>query len=228
MGAGSYTADLARLSVEIPLPRPARAERERLLSRLRLPAEQAAPALLGQVLIARQGGHLLRARIVETEAYLPRRDPGAHVFRGRTPRVAPLFGPPGSIYVYFVYGMHHCLNLAVDEEGTPGCVLIRAAEITGDARAAGSASTTRFDPALGRGPALLCRTLGLTVKDSGSNLFAGTGSLTLREGDPPRWVIRSRRIGLSPSAGARRVLRFFDATSAAVSGPNRRGRGAVV
>lgn len=208
----------------VPLPRPAGPERERLLGRLRLPAPQAAAALLGHVLVGRRGGRVVYARIVETEAYLPRRDPGAHVFRGPTPRVAPLYGPPGNIYVYLVYGMHHCLNLAVDEPGTPGCVLIRAAEIRRGT--AGGPPSGPPDLAVGRGPALLCRALGLSARDSGANLFDAEGRLTLREGDPPRRVGRSPRIGLS--AGAERVLRFFDAQSPAVSGPRRRGLGAVV
>ena len=58
----------------------------------------------------------------------PRATPRPTSFRGRTPRTAPLCGPPGTVYVYFIYGMHHCLNFAVDDEGVPGCVLIRAAE----------------------------------------------------------------------------------------------------
>ena len=196
------------------------AERARLLRRLGLPAPLAAPALLGHVLVRRHGRRILRARIVETEAYLPEGDPGAHVFRGWTPRVAPLFGPPGSVYVYFVYGMHHCLNLAVDREGRPGCVLVRAAELLdGDGVEEGAQDACR-------GPGRLCRTLALSVRDSGLNLFAPGARLTLREGDPPRLVGRSTRIGLRH--GAERVLRFFDAQSPAVSGPGRRRREALV
>ena len=98
---------------------------------LGLPADEAARALVGCVLVRRWPGRTLEARIVETEAYLGERDAAAHVYRGRTPRTEPLYGPPGTLYVYFVYGMHHCLNLAVDAPGTPGCVLIRAAEPAG-------------------------------------------------------------------------------------------------
>jgi DNA-3-methyladenine glycosylase len=190
---------------------PPRGERLRLLDRLRRPAPDAALALLGQILVRQLRGRELCARIVEAEAYLPQGDPGAHVFRGRTPRVAPLFGPPGSIYVYFVYGMHHCLNLAVDEEGVPGCALIRAAELLDEK------GRPDRDPSACRGPALLCRTLGLSVRDSGANLFTPGARLTLREGEPPAHIGRSRRIGLN--LGTTRVLRFFDAESAAVSGP---------
>ena len=94
---------------------PGPAERLRILARLAKPAPEAALALLGHLLLRRRGRRVLAARIVEAEAYLPQGDPGAHVFRGRTPRTAPLFGPAGSIYVYLVYGMYHCLNLVVDE-----------------------------------------------------------------------------------------------------------------
>lgn len=202
---------------------PGPAERRRLERLLRLPAAKAAPALLGHVLVRRLGGRLLRARIVEAEAYLPAGDPGAHVFRGRTPRTAPLFGPLGSIYVYFVYGMHHCLNLAVDRPGRPGCVLVRAAELVD---ADGRARRVGHDAEACRGPARLCRSLALTTRDSSGNLFAPDTRLTLREGTLPRRIGRSRRIGLT--AGASRVLRFFDAESPAVSGPKRRPREALV
>ena len=186
---------------------PGPAERRRLLALLERPPRAAARALLGQVLV-RLGPRPLAARIVETEAYLGFEDPAAHAYRGRTPRTEPLFGPAGTIYVYFIYGMHHCLNLTVDRPGVPGCVLIRAAEPLG-ARDAGS----------GRGPGKLCRLLKLDTRDSGRHLFASDSRLTLREGRPPRHVQVTTRIGIRHAA--ERPLRFFDADSPAVSARRR-------
>ncbi|HEY6551822.1 MAG TPA: DNA-3-methyladenine glycosylase [Vicinamibacteria bacterium] len=179
----------------------------RLRRGLRQAPADAARWLLGKFLVRRQGRSVLMARIVETEAYLGDGDPAAHSFRGRTPRTAPLWGPPGTVYVYFVYGMHHCLNLAVDEEGVPGCVLIRAAEPVGGGLEASACS----------GPGRLCRALGLNTGHSGLDLFEPGADLTLREGPPPRSIAASPRIGIRHAA--ERPLRFFDAESPAVSGP---------
>jgi DNA-3-methyladenine glycosylase len=177
-----------------------------------MPPAEAARWLLGKRLVRRQGRSFVHARIVETEAYLGEGDPAAHAFRGRTARTEPLWGPPGTVYVYFVYGMHHCLNLTVDAEGVPGCVLIRAAEPL----------DRSLGPGAGRGPGRLCRTLDLDTRHSGLHLFERRAALTLRDGPPPG------RIGVSPRIGIRRAadwpLRFYDAENASVSGP-RRGRG---
>jgi DNA-3-methyladenine glycosylase len=183
------------------------AERGRLLTRLERPAPEAARALLGQILV-RRGRHPLAARIVEVEAYLGFEDPAAHAFRGRTPRTEPLFGPPGTIYVYFIYGMHHCLNIAVDRPGVPGCVLIRAVEPVDD-----------WPADVGRGPGKLCGFLGLDTRDSGRYLFAPDTRLTLREGLPPRRIEVTTRIGIRQAAD--RPLRFFDADSPSVSARRR-------
>ena len=150
-----------------------------------------------------RGGALV-ARIVETEAYLGEGDPAAHAFRGRTARTEPLWGPPGTVYVYFIYGMHHCLNLAVDRPGVPGCVLVRAAEPLG-----------RLPADALRGPGRLCRTLRLTTGESGASVFARTSRLWLREGTPPKRVAVSPRVGIRHAAEW--PLRFYDAESPAVS-----------
>jgi DNA-3-methyladenine glycosylase len=190
---------------------PERSEDEaRLRALLSLPAPRAARALLGTVLERRCPGRRLRARIVETEAYLGTSDPAAHAFRGRTPRTEPLWGPPGTVYVYFVYGMHHCLNLAVDREGVPGCVLIRAAEPLDD----------DLPPLALSGPGRLCRALGIDTRLSGTHLFEPRAGLTLHPGTPPRSVLVTPRVGIRHAAD--RPLRFCDARSRAVSrGPAR-------
>ena len=196
--------------MRIPAGFPGPAERARLVAGLSQPPPAAARFLLGQVLVRRDGRRVLTARIVETEAYLGKGDPAAHSFRGRTPRTEPLWGRPGTVYVYFIYGMHHCLNLAVERAGAAGCVLIRAAE-----------PVAGLEPGSGRGPGRLCRALGLDTGDSGGHIFDRGSRLYLREGPPPAKVAATPRIGIRQAAGRR--LRFFDADSPEVSGPRARG-----
>ena len=188
------------------LPFPGPAERARLIAGLAQRPPDAARFLLGQVLVRRDGRRVMAARIVETEAYLGEGDPAAHSFRGRTARNEPLWGRPGTIYVYFIYGMHHCLNLAVEREGSAGCVLIRAAE-----------PVAGLEPGACRGPGRLARSLGLDTSDSGSHVFERVARLYLREGTPPARVGATPRIGIRVAADLR--LRFFDRESAEVSGP---------
>lgn len=141
--------------------------------------------LLGMVLA--HGGRA--GRILEVEAYLPEGDEAAHAWRGRRPRTEVLFGPPGHAYVYFVYGMHDCLNVVAEPEGVPGCVLIRAVEWQGD------------------GPGKLTRAMGITRALNGADLTRGP--LTISRPEEPREcnVLVTPRVGIRRSADL--PLRFI-------------------
>src|SRR3954469_23547297 len=94
----------------------------------RRPTIEVAHDLLGKLLVREQGRSGTQvARIVEVEAYLGERDLASHARRGPTPRSAIMFGPPGFLYVYLVYGMHHCMNVVTETDGVAGAVLLRAA-----------------------------------------------------------------------------------------------------
>lgn len=85
--------------------------------------------LVGLYLIRRYGGVTLAGRITETEAYIGRMDKACHAYNYRkTQRTRTLFAPPGTAYVYLIYGMHCCLNFVTEEEGEPAAVLIRGLE----------------------------------------------------------------------------------------------------
>src|SRR5215472_1488957 len=84
--------------------------------------------LLGKLIVRKEGAKVLAGRIVETEAYLGANDLAAHAAAGRTARNQVLWGEPGHAYVYFIYGVHYCLNISCLPDGEAGCVLIRALE----------------------------------------------------------------------------------------------------
>ena len=90
-----------------------------------------AQALLGKYLVRRLDGEMLAGRITETEAYVGRCDKACHAYNyRRTPRTSTLFAPPGTAYVYLIYGMYHCLNFVTEPEGEPAAVLLRSVEVS--------------------------------------------------------------------------------------------------
>jgi DNA-3-methyladenine glycosylase len=164
----------------------------------------------------------LRARIVEVEAYVGEGDPACHAACGLTTRNQIMFGPPGFSYVYFIYGMYHCLNFVTEREGFPAAVLLRAAEPFEGIEVMRRLSPGKGDTGLLSGPGKFCRSFGLTREQNGLDL---TGDVLFLEDrfEPAAEVVRSERIGVKSGNGL--PWRFFDANSQAVSRPGRRGQG---
>lgn len=161
-------------------------------------ATEVAPDLLNKLLLV----HGTTARITEVEAYTAD-DPASHSFRGVTRRNEVMFGPAGHWYVYFVYGMHHCLNLVTGAAGDGQAVLIRAVAIDGLDRR----STT--------GPGRLTVRLGVGLADNGSPAVLFDDGLP-----PPPDVMVTPRIGISKAADwpRRWLLPVPPATSSANPG----------
>ena len=187
------------------------------------PAPTVAPSLLGRHLVRRlPNGVVLRARIVETEAYEPD-DPASHSFRGPTPRTEAMFGPAGHLYVYRIYGLHFCLNVVTGRSGHGGAVLLRAAEpLEGLAAMAGARGTDR-PLQLCRGPGRLAQAFGLDLVADGADLL-DRGDLRLEPGTPvPGDRIEvSERVGIS--VGVQTRWRFFESGSRWVSPVRRPSR----
>lgn len=141
------------------------------------PSTEVAPDLIGCKLVRRfPDGQVYRGTIVETEAYAPG-DPACHGYRRRTPRNHVMFGPPGGCYVYFIYGVYHCLNIVTDRDTVPSAVLIRAVEL--DHIPPWVDEKQRKQPhRIAAGPGKLCRTLKIDLTLNGS-LIEETSPLDL-------------------------------------------------
>jgi DNA-3-methyladenine glycosylase len=170
-------------------------------------AAEVAPELLGAFLIHDTPLGRIAGRIVEVEAYLGPEDLAAHSSHGRTPRNAAMFGEPGHLYVYLVYGMHHCANVVCGPDTKPEAVLLRAAEITEGVDLArtrrGEVPTAR----LAAGPGNLASAFDIDRCLNGADLLHGP--VRLASGSAPNAIERSKRIGVEYAGGwTDRPLRF--------------------
>jgi DNA-3-methyladenine glycosylase len=160
----------------------------------------------------------LWGKIVETEAYL-RDDPGSHAYRGMTKRNAPMFGPAGRTYVYFIYGMYHCLNIVSGKTGEGEAVLIRAVEpvrgieIMRERRRSSPGGSVKKTEDLCSGPGKLTRAFGITKEHNDIDLLRGP--LSIYHGAEKPIIQVSTRVGLTH--GAELPLRFFCRDNAFVS-----------
>lgn len=164
--------------------------------------------LLGKHLVHITRGVKRIGRIVEVEAYLGPHDLAAHSARGLTERTKVMFGPPGHAYVYFIYGMYHCMNVVTEREGHASAVLLRAIEPVSEV--AGRTC----------GPGLLCRAMGIDKSLNAHDLLSEDFFIT----EPPRaeriTVVKRPRVGVDYAGRwARRHLRFYIKGNPFVSRP---------
>ncbi len=170
-------------------------------------ADRLAKALIGAILVRRVGEQVLRARIVETEAYLGPADLASHSSKGRTARTEVMFGPAGHAYVYLIYGLHQMLNIVAGRTGDAHAVLLRAAEPLDDWKV----NLT--------GPGRLARGFGVTKLDNGRDLTGDILYLCEAVGRRSR-IVRSTRIGIDYAGRWKdELLRFHEVNNPAVSKP---------
>ncbi len=173
------------------------------VSFFRRDTELVARELIGKVLCRRlPDGRVLRGEITETEAYLGVKDAAAHTFGGRrTDRVRSMYKAGGHAYVYFVYGMHFCMNVVAQHEGCPEAALLRGVRMLDEG----------FPPT--DGPAKLCKVMAIDRTDDGVRLWTRADGLWIEEGAGVRPRLHvSARIGVDyAGAAAAWPLRFQNA-----------------
>ncbi|MER7920845.1 MULTISPECIES: DNA-3-methyladenine glycosylase [unclassified Streptomyces] len=169
------------------------------------PVLDVAPDLLGRVLVRTTPDGPISVRLTEVEAYDGPDDPGSHAYRGRTARNAVMFGEPGHVYVYFTYGMWHCMNLVCGPEGRASAVLLRAGEVVEGAELARKRRpTARNDRELAKGPARLATALEVDRALDGTDACAAVETpLRVLTGTPvPAGQVRSGpRTGVAGEGG---------------------------
>jgi DNA-3-methyladenine glycosylase len=182
------------------------------------PAEELAPALLGCRLVHTSPDGVVGGTIVEVEAYHGPEDLAAHSSRGRTPRNAVMFGAPGHLYVYLVYGLHHCANVVAGPGEKPEAVLIRALAIdVGLDLARARRGSAVPNHRLAAGPGNVGKALGLDRRHDGLDLLTGPVRIEPRRASPPI-VHRGPRVGVEyAGTWASRPLRFWIADDLHVS-----------
>ncbi|NEB93787.1 DNA-3-methyladenine glycosylase [Streptomyces bauhiniae] len=184
------------------------------------PVLEVAPDLLGRLAVRTTPDGPIALRLTEVEAYDGPNDPGSHAYRGRTPRNDVMFGPPGHVYVYFTYGMWHCMNLVCGPEGTASGVLLRAGEIVEGAELTRERRlSARNDKELAKGPARLATALDVDRALDGTDACA-TGDTPIRvltgTPVPPEQVRSGPRTGVAGDGGVH-PWRFWVADDPTVS-----------
>lgn len=184
-------------------------------------ADKVAPRLLGHLLLRNTPEGVAGGPIVEAEAYLFE-DPASHSFDGETARNRSMYGPPGHAYVYFIYGVHWCVNAVCCPKGVGEAILIRAIEPALGLDLMRARRHTAKPVNLTNGPGKLCAALDITRPLDGADLCDPASPLFIAENPDLKSflkergpVVRTARIGLTKSAEL--PLRFCLKRSASLS-----------
>jgi DNA-3-methyladenine glycosylase len=181
--------------------------------------------LLGKLIVRKAGHTSIAGRIVEVEAYLGAGDLAAHSAAGNTARNAVLWGPPGHAYVYFIYGVHYCLNISCLPDGEAGGILIRALEPVSGIREMAKAreladldlTVTRDLRKLASGPGKLAEALSVTrPRDNDKDMVSADSDLQVADdGFRTENISVTPRIGITKSADM--LLRYLIADNPFIS-----------
>lgn len=177
----------------------------------RRPTLVVARDLLGKYFVVKHGQETLSGKIVETEAYAGESDLACHASKGRTPRTETLYREAGTIYVYLVYGMYHCLNIVTEKKGFPSAVLIRAVEPREGIERMKKNRKTGALHNLASGPGKMCEAFGITKRMNGKTAFGDAVWIKDREERvPARDIVAAPRVGVAyAGACARYPWRFY-------------------
>lgn len=158
------------------------------------PTLQVARNLLGKALVRKWRGKLIKGIITETEAYCGPEDKASHASRGRTKRTEVMFGEPGTIYVYLIYGMHYCLNIVTGKKDYPAAVLIRGV-LVGEKKL--------------NGPGKVCKYFHIDKILNGT-MLGKSSNLWIEKGIKAKNIRTGRRIGVDYAGRwAKKPWRFY-------------------
>lgn len=168
--------------------------------------KEVAKDLLGKILVRKLAEGTIKGKIVETEAYYGEEDPASHAFRGKTERAKIMWGMPGTVYIYLIYGMYYLFNIVTEKKGKAGAVLIRALEPQEGIGLMKKMRKTDEIKNLTNGPGKLTQAFVITNKKHKQDLLSG--SLIIEEGVREEFeIISTTRIGVN--AGGQAKLRFY-------------------
>jgi len=178
------------------------------------PTLDVAQDLLGKYLVYNNNGEIISVRLVEVEAYIGEDDPACHAAVGKTPRNEIMYGLGGFSYIYFIYGMYHCLNIVTELEGFPAAILLRGAEPIDGLEMMRNNYPEAKNGKYTNGPGKLCKALGLTREKNGLDLTGNSLYLENRDYNVKR-IEKTPRIGIKK--GTKRLWRFYDENSKFIS-----------